>query len=81
MVQHSAALSHFAAEANFKQLSSTNKWASLRPQLKGADVYVLYLLRPAAVRGSAPIQNRGHQAFWEQLIEGSGGRVVEFDSF
>jgi hypothetical protein len=81
MVQHSAALSHFAAEANFKQLSSTTKWASLRPQLKGADIYVLYLLRPTAVRGGAPIQNRGHQAFWEQLIEASGGRVVEFDSF
>jgi hypothetical protein len=81
MVQHSEALSHFAAEANFKLLASTNKWASLRPQLKGADVYVLYLLRPTAVRGSVPIQNRGHQVFWEQLIEASGGRIVEFDSF
>jgi hypothetical protein len=81
MVQHTADLSHFKAEANFKQLSSANKWAGLRPQLKGADVYVLYLLRPTAVRAGTPIQNRGHQAFWEQLIEASGGRLMEFDSF
>lgn len=81
MVQHSDALSHFRAEPNFKQLSANNKWANLRPQLKGADVYILYLLRPAASRAGAPIQNRGHQAFWEQLIEASGGRVMEFEPF
>jgi hypothetical protein len=81
MVQNTQAMSHFHAEPNFRQFSMTNRWASVRPYLKGADVFVLYLLRPVAVRGGVPIQNRGHQAFWEMLIEESGGRVMEFDPF
>jgi hypothetical protein len=75
MVQHSTMVSHFKAEPNFAQLQKSQTWPTLRPDLKGADVEILYLLRPAAKRGPAPIQNRGHQAFWEQLILAGGGRV------
>jgi hypothetical protein len=83
MVQHSAATSHFNSEPNFKQLARSAGWAALRPQLKGADVYVLYVLRSSAVRRGThtPVQNRGHQFFWENLIEESGGRAMGFDSF
>ncbi|MGJ4940632.1 hypothetical protein ACQR1W_08685 [Bradyrhizobium sp. HKCCYLS1011] len=76
MVQHTALASQFQAEPNFSTLSHSNAWPLLEPRLKGAEVNILYLLRPAAVRGKAPIQNRGHQAFWEQLIAASGGRLA-----
>lgn len=75
MVQHTTLASHFRTEPNFNQLSKNQAWASLQPNLKGAQVDVLYLLRPTAVRGGAPIQNRGHMLFWEQLIAAGGGRV------
>lgn len=79
MVQHSTLSSHFRGEANFPQLSKNNAWAGLQPRLKGADVEILYLLRPGATRAGKPIQNRGHQAFWEQLIGASGGIVKSID--
>jgi hypothetical protein len=76
MVQHTVVTSHFKAEPDFNQLSKTQVWPSLRPELKGADVEILYVLRPNAKRGGVPIQNRGHQLFWEQLITASGGRIT-----
>jgi hypothetical protein len=75
MVQHTSLASHFKSEPNFDQLSKTSGWPSLRPTLKGAGVDILYLLRPSAKRGPTPIQNRGHQLFWEQLIRAGGGEV------
>lgn len=79
MVQHTPLYSQFQLEPNFQQLSRMPAWATLQPQLKGADVDILYLLRLSAVRKGAPIQSRGHQQFWEQLILGSGGRPVSID--
>jgi hypothetical protein len=79
MVQHSEAVSHFRAEANFQSLSRGGVWPVLRPQLKGADVQILYLLRPSAVRAGAPIQNGSHQTFWEHLVEASGGRLMSIE--
>lgn len=81
MVQHTADLSHFRSEANFDQLARNPKWPILRPVLKGADVQILYLLRPAALRGGKPIQSHGHQFFWERLIAASGGRVTSIEPF
>jgi hypothetical protein len=79
MVQHTPLYSQFQLEPNFQQLSRIPAWATLQPQLKGADVDILYLLRLSAVRKGTPIQNRGHQLFWEQLISGSGGRPISID--
>lgn len=76
MVQHTQLYSQFQADASFAQLSQNSAWPTMAPQLKGADVDILYLLRPAALRKGAKIQNRGHQAFWEQLVAGSGGRMT-----
>lgn len=75
MVQHTALYSHFKADADFAVLSRSTPWAILRPDLKGAAVDVFYLLRPTAKRAGVPVQSRGHQAFWEQLIAGAGGRL------
>jgi hypothetical protein len=75
MVQNTALVSHFKTEPNFALLSKSPSWSALQPSLKGADVDILYLLRPAAKRGGAIIQNRGHELFWEQLIAASGGHV------
>jgi hypothetical protein len=75
MVQNTPLYSQFQSESNFQQLSRNNAWVSLQPQLKGAEADILYLQRPTAMRNRVPIQNRGHQAFWEQLIAASGGRL------
>lgn len=79
MVQNTSLANQFASEPNFAQLSKASAWITLQPQLKGAGVDVLYLMRLTASRKGAPIQNRGHQLFWEQLIAASGGRLDTFD--
>jgi len=75
MVQNTALASHFRTEPNFAQLAKTPAWTALQPDLKGADVDILYLIRPTAKRAGAAIQNRGHELFWEQLIAASDGRL------
>jgi hypothetical protein len=74
MIQNSDAVSHYKRAPDFEALAASQVWAQLRPNLKGAEVDILYVLRPAAMRGEKPIQNRGHQLFWEELIVNSGGR-------
>jgi hypothetical protein len=81
LVQHSPALSHLRTNPDFDQLSRNSNWASLRPDLRGAEVEILYVLRPSAVRNSSAVQTRGHQEFWNQLVAASGGRVTEFTPF
>jgi hypothetical protein len=78
MVQHSPLNSHFRSVPNFKELGRSQSWRSLQPDLRGAKVVVLYLLRSTAVRNGVPIQNLGHQMFWNELISASNGRVVSF---
>jgi hypothetical protein len=78
MVQHSPLNSHFRGAPNFKELSRSQSWRSLQPDLRGANVVVLYLLRPTALRAGVPIQNRGHQLFWEELVSAANGRLVSF---
>jgi hypothetical protein len=75
MIQGTPAYSHYRTEPNFAQLSRSPAWQSIQPSLFGAEVNILYLLRDQK-RGTQPIQNRGHQAFWEELIAASGGRFV-----
>jgi hypothetical protein len=79
MVQNTALSNQFQTEPNFQKLSRTAAWPALQPQLKGADVDILYLLRLSAVRKGTPIQNRGHQLFWEELVAASGGHVLGID--
>lgn len=79
MVQHTTPVSHFRATPDFSVLSKTMPWATLRPPLRGAEITILYLLRQTAVRGAQPVQNRGHQLFWEQLIAASNGHLKAID--
>lgn len=79
MVQNTRLSNQFQSEADFRKLSQSPAWAALQPRLKGADVDILYLLRLSAARNGKPVQNRGHQLFWEQLIESSGGRLLVID--
>jgi len=76
MVQNTPLNNHFRALPNFKELGRSSSWRSLQPDLRAANVEILYLLRPTAVRGAVPIQNRGHQSFWEDLIRASNGYIV-----
>jgi hypothetical protein len=73
MIQHSDAYSNFRTDPSFVELSRNSTWPLVRPNLKGALVDVLYLLRPEARRQGKVIQNRGHELFWEQLIKASNG--------
>jgi hypothetical protein len=81
LVQHTSQVSHFRGSPDFKQLAHNANWPRLRPDLKGAEVDILYVLRPGAVRNSAPVQTVGHQEFWTALIAASGGRITEFTPF
>ncbi|MCB1385339.1 MAG: hypothetical protein KDJ80_05315 [Nitratireductor sp.] len=80
MIQNSQNLSHYKRDALFEDLRDSAGWNVLRPDLKGADVQILYLLRPPGSKASR-IQNRGHQLFWEKLIEAGGGRLTGFDLY
>ena len=79
MIQNTALYSQLKTESNFPALARNNSWVPLQPQLKGAEAGILYLLRPKAVRNGVQIQNRGHEAFWEQLIAAAGGHLVSVD--
>jgi len=74
-VQHSPGNSHIRGEANFDDLAKRPAWRQLQANLKGATVNALYLTRASAVRNGQPIQNRGHQLFWEKAIQSSGGDI------
>jgi hypothetical protein len=76
MVQHSPLLSHLKTAPNFRELIRSEAWRALQPDLRGADVDILYLLRPTALRAGVPVQTRGHQSFWEDLIPAANGRVM-----
>jgi hypothetical protein len=79
MVQHTKLVSQFQTDVKFPDLAASPNWITIQPRLKGAEVDILYLLRPSALRNRAPIQNGPHQRFWEQLITASGGRVNLID--
>lgn len=81
MVQHSAAISHVRSPPSFEELSRSPAWPGLRPRLRGAKVDIHYALRPSAAREGRQIQNRGHQAFWAQLITHSGGQLLAIEPF
>lgn len=81
MIQHSSVSSHLREEPKFERLSHLAVWPSLRPRLKGANVNVMYILRPTALRAKEPVQTRGHQVFWEQLLTASGGVVTLIEPF
>lgn len=79
MVQHSSNFSQISSNVPFEALAKTAGWPSLQPKLRGATVRVLYLLRPRAVRAGKPIQDRGHQMFWEKFFQASDGHVVSIE--
>lgn len=76
LVQNTTNVSHLRSPPNFDALQHSHLWSALRPDLKGAVVEVLYILRPNASRRGQPVQNVGHQQFWEQLLRASNGRPI-----
>ncbi len=81
LVQHSALNSHFRGETDFSDLERRPQWQSLRANLSGVSVTVMYLLRPNARRpNGAAVQNRGHQLFWERAIRANGGEIVALEA-
>ena len=72
LVQHTGLYSQFRTDGSFADLAKRPEWRSLQANLKGAKVDALYLLRAVAKRGNTPIQNRGHQKFWEDVFYANG---------
>jgi hypothetical protein len=78
MIQHSALNSHYRGETDFDELSRRTQWRALQANLTSVEVTVFYLLRPNARRpGGRPLQDRGHQLFWERAVRASGGQLME----
>src|SRR5690606_9309686 len=75
IVHNTRAITQYRSEVDLGQLLKNSIWPTLRPSLKGAQVEILYLLRPTVTRGGKGIQSRGHQIFWETFIAAGGGRV------
>ncbi|QYU70478.1 hypothetical protein J4558_10330 [Leptolyngbya sp. 15MV] len=81
MIQHTSLNSHFRGETDFDHLTRRVEWRALQANLTSVEVTVLYLLRPSARRpGGRPLQDRGHQLFWERAIRASGGQLVELQT-
>jgi hypothetical protein len=79
MIQNSQLFSQILSKSNFADLSRSPTWRSLQPDLRGSQVEILYVLRSSAVRAGKPVQTRGHQAFWEELITASNGQLLAMD--
>jgi hypothetical protein len=79
MIQNSPMASQFRSKLEFDTFRATLAWPSVRADLKRANVNVLYLLRREAMRGGTSIQDRGHQLFWEQYIQASGGHLENME--
>lgn len=76
MIQHTPELSQFKAGPTLdaKFVERTEYFRKVKPNLRGAEVTILYIRR--ATRANA--QGREHLAFWEAIIKTSGGRLVHF---
>jgi hypothetical protein len=78
MIQHTQLNSHYRGETDFEDLSRRPQWRALQANLTSVEVTVFYLLRSNARRPSGrPLQDRGHQLFWERAIRASGGQLME----
>jgi hypothetical protein len=76
MIQNSPVLSQYRSDRPYEQVSVDPGYLSVRPNFRGASIEIIYVQRPTAVRkDKKPIQNRGHQLFWEKLITASGGTL------
>jgi len=72
-IQHSKYISHYKGETNFEQFYKTPSWPLIQPNLRNAQVRILYIYRPSAVRKNSDgketqIQNMAHLSFWEKLF-------------
>jgi hypothetical protein len=67
LTQHSATASHYR-DRDYEALLRSPRLQVLRADCKGADVDIIYLLRPTQ-RGRPGVQNRAHQSFWDRYLQ------------
>ena len=79
MIQHTPLYSQIRSKSDFAKLSKEQVWPTLRPDLKGAQVEIYYLLRGQKGHDGRPVQSRGHQLFWEQLVGAGNGRLTSVE--
>jgi len=80
MIQHSSLHSQIRFKSDFAKLSKEQVWPTLRPDLKGAQVEMFYLLRPGQKGPDGrPVQSSGHQRFWEDLVAAGNGRLTSVE--
>ena len=80
LIQNTPILDQYHNAVTFDAFSRSPGWRSVIADLKGAQVYVIYLVRQKAMRAGKPIQDRAHQLFWEKAIEASDGEAVAIDA-
>lgn len=59
----------------FSEVKNTQYFKSSMPNFFGAEVEVLYIVRPS----TAHLQNRGHVRFWEELISYANGSLIRVE--
>lgn len=67
MLQHSAVASHYR-ERDVEALLRSPRLQALRADCRGADVDIVYLLRPTRT-GQPGVQTRAHQSFWDRYLQ------------
>jgi hypothetical protein len=72
MIQHSAIASHYR-DRDYEALLRSPRLQTLRTDCRGADVDVVYLLRPTQ-RGQPGVQTRAHQSFWDRYLQSLNAR-------
>ena len=77
MIQHSPIASHYR-NRDYRALLRSPRLQTLAVDCKGADVDILYLLRPTP-QGRPGVQNRAHQEFWDQYLQHLNLRPVRME--
>ena len=75
MLQNSNLISHFR-ERDFEAFARSPRLTLALADCRSAQFSVLYLLRPEHRR----IQDRGHQLFWEKLIDRNNARLIRMEA-
>jgi hypothetical protein len=67
LIQNSATASHYR-DRDYEALLRSPRLQALRADCKGAEVDIIYLLRPTQ-RGRPSVQNSAHQSFWDRYLQ------------
>ncbi|MCB1883087.1 MAG: hypothetical protein KDG89_03670 [Geminicoccaceae bacterium] len=74
MLQHTSGWSNYREPLDAARLLKSDDYRRTAPDLRGAEVEILYLAR----RTAKPIQGRAHVAFWRDVLVAAGVQDLRF---